>query len=280
MKNRVFMFVLFVLLMWGSGFACAGPPIAYISCGSGSLREHPAGFPHGTYLDLATNMAPNIKARGITRLFLHNPAGQFPMVQNNGDGRGMRVDQWILAERVRLPHANREEFRAFVTLMKRAGVKEIIVYVGSPTQLLDPVKELPQVLEPFIDCGPIISFGFDAMFENGHGEAWQDLWAVGSKYRTAIANLRKSHKVYTEPRVRPEQLKAGLGKLVDGTIADAEFDAVTNYDLSTQPGEYMRATRGGNSTSDWTVELKDWPANVTPILRSNHNWGPLMPKVK
>jgi hypothetical protein len=255
--------------------------MAFITFGSGSMTAYPAGNGVTSYPDWAKETGPRLKRRGITRVKMHNPGGSWPQpLTGGGDGREMRVDQWILAERARLPFSSRFDFRTAVGILEEHGVTEVCCYVGSPTQLLDPINELPQVLEAFTDCGPIVSIGFDAMFEdglvaNGLGKSWQELWAPGSDYRAAIATLRKKHKVYTEARVHPGQLAAGLAKLVDGSFAEAQFDARFKYDLTKQPGESFRTTLTGNQTGQWP-EIDAWPANVTPVLRSELNWGPIM----
>lgn len=254
------------------------PPIAWIGLGSANPQVYPAGNPVTSYVDWAMQTAPRLERHKITRVFLHNPGGQH-FTAKLGDWRPMRIDQWQISERRRYPFADREELDTAIGILFHHGVTEVIVYLGTPTQLLDPVHELPDVLRPFTDCGPIVSFGFDALFEDGLGERWQDLWAVGSPYRTALASLRKKHKVYTEARVHPEQLKAGLGKLVDGTIAVAEFDARTKYDVDKQPGEYIRATLAGNHSGEWP-EVEAWEEGVTRLYRSEFNWGVLMDREK
>jgi len=72
--------------------------------------------------------------------------------------------------------------------------------------------------------------------------------------------------------VGPAQLEAGLGELVDGTIAAARFD-LKRPDLKGQPGELIRLTDTRREPA-WP-EIAEWPANITPALRSNQNWGPL-----
>jgi hypothetical protein len=253
------------------------PPIAWIGFGSANPTLYPAGNAVTSYVDWALQTGPRLKRHGITRVFLHNPGGQHFTLTRLGDWRDMRVDQWEISERRRYPFANRFDFRTAVGILEEHGVTEVIVYVGTPTQLLDPVNELPVVLKAFTDCGPIVSFGFDAMFEDGHGEKWQDLWAKDSPYRTALANLRKKHKVYAEARLHPAQLKAELGKLVNGTIAVAEDDAAQFPDLAGQPGETIRATRAGNHSGEWP-EADLWPFSLTRLYRSEFNWGPLMDK--
>jgi hypothetical protein len=262
--------------------ACDQPPpaipaIAFVAFGgNGPPDEAPASNRIENFVDWATDAGPRFRKHGIKRVHMQNPGGLFRLVEVVGDGRSMRVDQWILAERARCPYANRDDFRAAVDVLRDYGITEVIVYLGSPTQLRDPVNELPHALEAFTDCGPIVSFGFDALFEDGHVEKWQELWAEDSPYRTALVNLRKQgHKIYAEARVHPPQLKAGLAKLVDGTIAAARFD-VRHPDLTGQPGESIRVTDPQREPA-WP-EIADWPANVTPALRSSVNWGPLMDK--
>jgi hypothetical protein len=270
--------VLIALTLPTASCAKAPPPIPAIAFvvfgGNAPADEAPACNRIESFVDWANDAGPRFREHGITRVYMQNPGGLFRLVDVVGDYRRMRVDQWILAERSRCPFANRQEFREAVDILRGFGVTEVIVYVGSPTQLLNPVEELPQVLEAFTDCGPIVSFGFDAMFENGHGEKWEDLWAEGSPYRKAVADLRKrGYKVYAEARVRPAQLKIGLGELIDGTIAAARFDQ-KQPDLSGQPGELIRLTDARREPA-WP-EIAEWPANITPALRSSQNWGPFM----
>lgn len=254
-------------------------PIAFILCG-GSHATNPGGVPWRSYVEWATETAPRLKRRNVKRVLLHNPGGHWKLLASGGDTREMRCDQWTLAERARAPFADRYSFRTAVGVLRAAGVKEVIVYVGSPTQLVDPVNELPAALEAFTACGPIVSFGFDAMFEDGipcpwGNHFWSTLWAKGSPYRAAVGDLRRRHKVYAEARLHAGPLATGLGGLVDGTIADVRFDAHHNYDLVKQPGETIRVTATGNKTSEWP-EILSWPAGVTPCLRHELNWGPLM----
>lgn len=247
--------------------------IAFVLCG-GSHATNPGGVPWSSYVAWAADAAPRFKRHGVKRVLLHNPGGHWKLLASGGDTREMRVDQWTIAERVRAPFANRFDFRTAVGLLEESGVYEVIIYVGSPTQLIDPTCELPACLEAFVQCGSIVSFAFDAVFEDGIGERWRDLWAM-SIHRKALAALRRVHRVYAEARLHPEQLAAGLGRLVDGTIADARFDSHHNYDLTKQPGETIRVTATGNQTAEWP-EVERWPAGVTPCLRSELNWGPLM----
>lgn len=260
--------------------------IAFITFGSSALSARPAGNPIDDFAAWAIDVAPRLKRRSIARVLLHNPAGSFPLIDAavpgllGGDRREMRCDQWTLAERARAPFADRYSFRTAVGVLRAAGVKGVIVYVGSPTQLVDPVNELPAALEAFTACGPIVSFGFDAMFEDGipcpwGNHFWSTLWAKGSPYRAAVGDLRRRHKVYAEARLHAGPLATGLGGLVDGTIADVRFDAHHKYDLAKQPGETIRVTATGNQTAAWP-EVESWPAGVTPCLRSELNWGPLM----
>lgn len=201
----------------------------------------------------------------------------------------MRVDQWLLAEKAGLAFADRRALRQAFAVLRRHGVREIIVYVGSPTQLMDAERELPRCVEPFLDAGPGVSIGLDAVFHDGHPateKTWRAQWAPNSPYVCALVELRRrlhaqGGKLYSEPRLTREQLAAGLGRLVDGTVAAARYDEGPQYavELEIQPGETIRLTHPLTEAqwraAPWWPEVPTWPAGVTPLYRSDFNWGPL-----
>jgi hypothetical protein len=257
-------------------------PIAWISCSSQSNR--PAGVPFSSYVTWAQDTAPRLNRHGITRVFLHNPGGQWPGVDASDD-RPMRCDQWLRAEAAKLPFADRSEFREAVTILKKHGVKEVIVYLGSPTQLMDVESQLPECTAPFLAGHEgVVSFCFDAAFHDGcepnskQPDIWRQQWAKNAPCTRAMLKLsRKCRAVYIEPRLMREHLAAGLGNIIAGTIAEAEVDADQFPDLTGQPGETIRATKRKNHSGEWP-EVELWEPGVTRLLRSEFNWGPAMDK--
>ena len=261
------------MICWG--VAQAGEPIAYVLFGGNAPQSVPGGNAVGNYVDWAVGVAQRFKRHNIKRAHWQNPGGCWVLVPVEGN-INMRVDQWTIAERVRASYANRRDLRTAVGILERHGITENIFYLGNPTQLLDPVKELPECVQPFLDCGPTVSIAFDALFDPS--QDWRTQWASDSPYRKALIELRKKCKVYAEPRLTAEQVKFGLGKLVDGTIAEVSYDEQFKPDLSIQPGETIRTTRTGNHKGEWAEEIKAWPKGLTAEYRSELNWGPLMDK--
>lgn len=268
---------------------------AWISLSSADQAAYPAGNFIGSkevhsWRAWAEATVPRFKEHDINVVVEHNPGGQHPTVAAFGDDRPMRIDQWQIGERRRYPWADREDYRAHLAVLDRNGIDKVIVYLGSFTQLTDPVKELPELLKPFTayddDRRPgkpvLVHFAFDALLENGHGEKWEDLWATGSPYRTALANLRKrGHEVYSEARPWPHHMKANLDDLTDGSIADAKLDRDRKPELTKQFGKKWRVT--DEKTWDQHKQYAGWPETekddwkgVLPVFKTKLNWGPFM----
>lgn len=120
----------------------------------------------------------------------------------------------------------------------------------------------PACVEMFLDCGAGASVAFDA-------SCWStSRWKPGDDLSRFYAKLRKGGtRVYVEPRLTKEQVAAGLGQLVDGTIAAEDFDTGPFFkpDLAIQPGETIRGPLVGSTKP---------PAGVTPMLRDpkDLNW--------
>lgn len=279
---RLIALLLSFLLLTSSAYA-QGAKIAYVLMGGVADNDTANGGNGITdFMEWAKDTAPRLEDHGYTRVFLQNPGGVFDIVRigDGADTRVMRVDQWILAERTNCSYADRDEFRGAVELLRSHGIVEVICYVGSPTQLDDPRKELPQVLEAFTDCGSIVSIGFDAMVADVD---WEEKWAPNSKYRHAVAALRQNHRVYCEARMTQDHIDFGLGSIVDGTIAEANYDEnpVYEVDMEIQPGEKIRLTEPVTEAewdiAPWWPETAAWDVDITRMHRSDFNWGPLMP---
>jgi hypothetical protein len=258
-------------------------PVAFVTFGGNSATA-PANQGITDLVAWAIDAGPRFQCHHIKRVHWQNPGGIWPGV-DAADGREMRVDQWLRAEKAGLSFADRDQLRTAVCILAYYGVTENIMYIGSPTQLRDVERELPACVAAFVDAGPGVSIGFDAAFYDGmepnskRPEVWRRQWAPNSPYTRALIALRKrlnsnGGKLYVEPRLTDEHLKAGLGWLIDGTMASNDANPSHPFDLAKQPGESLRVTATQNHKAVWADEIKDW--TVTPMLRSELNWGPLM----
>lgn len=262
-------------------------PIAYILCGGGGRAA--ANHFVTSWQAWAAGVGPRLWRCGITRVHLQNPGGIWPQPVSHGDRREMRVDQWLLAERAGLPFARRRDFAAGVQVLTEHGVREVICYIGSPTQLADVERQLPRCVEPYLAAGPTVSLAFDAIFHDGVGHdgnpagEWRRQWEYNSPLCRALGRVREECQcLYSEPRLTAEHVEAGLGALVDGTIADAAYDFGPHFgvDLSIQPGETIRIsdprTEARWKAAPWWPETAAWSPGVTTMYRSDLNWGPLL----
>lgn len=259
----------------------AAEPVAFVLCGgNGPANEYPASFRAVDFVEQADAIANNVRQAGIKRVLYHNPGGLFfkgwtpdPTDVHNPalferfaklrvDTRAMWIDQWLLAESSRCRFADREKLAAGHELLRRAGVTEVIYYVGSPDTLRDAAKEGPACVEMFVDCGPGASVAFDAV-------AWEgSRWKAGDDVCEFFSSLRKQGvKVYIEPRLTAKQAKAGLGKYVDGTISEHRVDQMYKPDFAIQPGETIV------DTGDLPTAQVQIPAGLTPCYRGPLNWN-------
>jgi hypothetical protein len=255
--------------------------VAYVLCGGNALPNvAPAGVLITDYAQCALDIGPNIEAAGHTRVFFHNPGGHFYLgwcpiptdihnttVYNAAQARGvqtreMHVNQWLLAEQSTCGFADRTKLKlGHMRLMQDFGITEIIYYIGGPNVLYDVERDAPACVEMFLNCGEGVSLGFDACAWDG-----ADIEA-GDKTCKFFESLRKRGiKVYVEPRLNQEQVDAGLGLYVDGTISANDFDTEFSPDLDIQPGETMRG---------FLAPATSVPAGVTPIRHDgmDTNWG-------
>lgn len=287
------------MLCWGAGFVDAEPSaakptplpdnaIAYVLFGGNAAADKaPASQGIANFVDWALEAGPRFKRHGVKRVHLQNPGGLWPGV-DAADGREMRVDQWLLAERAGHRFADRDQLRTAFGILRHYGVSEIIVYIGSPTQLPDPERQLPECVAACLDAGPGVSIGLDAIFQDGmepgakRPNEWREQWRPQSPYTRSVVALRQAlhahgGKLYAEPRLSAEHLAMGLGRLVDGTVDTAVRDRQANpLELAKQPGETIRLTNAGNHTGRWP-EIDHWvDGPATPMLRTELNWGPLM----
>lgn len=261
-----------------------GDPIAFVLVGgNGPPNEFPATVRFPNFTEAALSIGPTVKAAGIKRVLYHNPGGDhwlgwipnpaniFDKTQEDAarsigvDVRAMWVNQWNLSEASGCRFADRERLITGHRLLRHFGVEEVIYYLGGPTTLRNAAKEGPACVEMFLACGKGVSLGFDAV-------AWHhSRWKAGDDVCRFFEWIKKAGaKVYVEPRLSKEQVAAGLGKHVDGTIAFTDFDLGPHFkpDLSIQPGETIRDL--GPAA---TLEAKT-PAGVTPCYRdpTNRNW--------
>lgn len=254
--------------------------VGYVLCGGNSQPiDAPATVRWPSYVDLALQVGPNLRAAGVKRVLLHNPGGHFylgwsPNPTNVYDPGpidaarkqgvtmlSMWVNQWNLAEQAGLRFADRDKLALGHHILRYYGVEEVIYYVGTPAVLRDATKEGPPCIEMFRTCGQGSSVGFDAL-------AWTGgRWKEGDDICQFLDATRSAGmKVYVEPRLSKAQIDAGLGKHVDGTIAHADFDAREKPDLSIQPGETIR---------DVNVVLSldaKGPEGITAMWRGVNNW--------
>lgn len=286
--------VLLALFMWlgGGRFAGAadvgGLPVAFVLAGgNGPPNEFPATVRWPNYAEMAIAIGPQLRAAGIKRLFLHNPGGdhwkgwlpnpatalganaatapeRLAAIAAGVDVREMWVDQWQLAESSRCRFADREALKLGHRILQFYGVEEVIYYVGSPETLRDAAKEGPACVEMYLACGEGASVAFDA-------SCWTtSRWQPGDDVSKFYRWLRTiGAKIYIEPRLTKEQVAAGLGQLVDGTIAADDFDTGPHFkpDLAIQPGETIRGPLAGFGTAKP-------PAGVTAMWRDpkDLNW--------
>lgn len=254
--------------------------IAFVLCGGNSLPNlYPATVRWEDYAQAALAIGPRIMGAGYTRVFYHNPGGHHylgwtPDYANPSSAtqinqaiaagvntREMHVNQWLLAEQSECPFADRVKLKlGHKRLMEDFGIEEIIYYVGDPTVLYNVKRDAPPCVEMFLDCGPGVSLGFDAV-------AWDTAMIVaGDATCSFFDKLRRSGvKVYAEPRLNQEQVDAGLGLYIDGTVAAATFDTNFSPDLDIQPGETIRGP---------VAAAASVPAGVTRLVSdaTNMNW--------
>lgn len=281
-RSRYLTLCLFALAMFGCRFSYAAEPFAYtLIGGSAKQNAYPAGVAtwHNGSVAWAIEYGPKLQKQKLTRVLLHNPGGIFhkgwnPNPENvydpeqmkrpqatGVDVREMWVDQWILAEESDCRHANREELRTCVGLLRYYGVTEVMFYVGGPMTLNDPLVDGQRVLEAFLDSGPPanVSFCFDAT-----GDTRFSKWKPGDRQSQLFDWLRKrGHRVYVEARVWPDEPK--LAKHIDGTVALADFDASPFWKPAFENAQkYGEVIRICDYTTDST---QGWPAHVTPAVR-------------
>ena len=229
--------------------------IAYVLCGGNSLPNvAPATVLHDDYHAAALSVGPQIEAAGHTRLFYHNPGGNYYLgwtpdpanpantTQINAatalgvDTREMHVNQWLLAEQSGCSFADRNKLKLGHQLLRSDyGITEVIYYVGGPNVLWDIWRDGPAALEMFMACGEGVSFGFDYCAWDGNPIQAGDETCKFFEYLR-----RRGHKVYVEPRLNAAQVAAGYGLYVDGTVASETFDTTFSPNLSIQPGETIR----------------------------------------
>jgi hypothetical protein len=258
-----------------------GDPISYILCGGNSQPiDAPGTVRWPSYVDMALQVGPNLRAAGVKRVLLHNPGGHFylgwsptptnvhdPVPLEAAKKQGVTTlamwpTQWLLAEQAGLRFADRDKLALGHHILRFYGVEEVIYYVGTPAVLRDATVQGPPCIEMFKACGKGASVGFDALAWTG------SRWKEGDDICQFLDATRAGGmKVYVEPRLSKQQIDAGLGKHVDGTIAHAEFDANQKPDLSIQPGETIR-----DMAVVLTLEAKGPDGAVTAMWRGVNNW--------
>lgn len=259
---------------------CAAEPVAFVLAGGNANPiDAPATVRWPSYVDMALQVGPNLQAAGVKRVLLHNPGGLFwlgwaptptalfdPTPIKAAEKLGVSVlvmqpNQWLLAEQANCRFANRKALALGHHILRFYGVEEVIYYVGTPAVLRDAAKEGPACIEMFKACGPGASVGFDALAWTG------SRWKEGDDICAFLDATRAGGtKVYIEPRLSKAQVDAGLGKHVDGTIAQADWDALYKPDLAIQPGEAIR---------DMNVVLAldgKGPEDATAMWRGVNNW--------
>lgn len=261
--------------------------IAYVLCGGSVSMQGPC--PAGNkpmmwgYTSWAIQAGPALKANGVKRLFLHNPAGLFylgyhPNSENDTEEArlrgwpkhwsGMWCSQFLLARQTGIATGDFKDLRrAHELLTEHFGVEEIIYYVGSPDQIGRSMATFEQCIAPVLDCGVNASLGLDSVFRRQ-----ADVLDVIDRERG------KGRKVYTEPRVyfdgkSPFGDTSWLAGHVDGTIAHLEFDARYKPELKRQPGETLViANHGTKLPAGCTLVARLHENNLIPGVPNN--WTP------
>ncbi len=223
------------------------------------------------YVKMADMLLPHIEGRW-TRLMIKNPGGWHTIP---GTNLKMLPQQWLLAKQKGARFADDSDLVTFHDKMKKAGVVEIILYVGGHQILVDPLAEGRENLAAFKAMGDLVSFGFDAdTVIPDTNWAYAVTPFVRERTLEHYAELRsQGFKVYTESRWHIDH--ADWYQHVDGTIALAETDRVAQANrmpnaLRFGPAgkEIIRMTNAGAAHDNLTL-VRGWPdrAQVTPAMR-------------
>jgi hypothetical protein len=243
----------------------AGLPIVYQLCGDKTGTDNIESDHHlaalGGFADWAAEAGPVMESQGYKRLFLHNPGGQFTM-HNPDDPHLMLIDQWRLAKMHNFSYANDAHLRAmYRQLTRENGIREIIIYLGTPGFLTDPYYDGMEAVKPFMNLGTRIAFSFDVL-----GLETYD-WPSATHESRALLFVKalraKGFAVYLEPRPAASETH-WIGQ-VDGTAAGASVDVARPAQLAVARdfGEVLRLTDDEASDGDTT----GWENWVTPIIR-------------
>lgn len=233
-------------------------PIAFSGTSNGKLDS---------FLNWAIQWGPKLQQQGFTRLMWHNPGGHWKLPERGVDARVMWADQWLIAEAEKKSYASREQLAAHHTIMRDLhGIEEIIYYIGSPLLLTDPYRDGFKCCKPFMLPGA--SLAFDASARPLRDQP-QERWKF-DRFKTLIHELRgRGHGVYLEARCDHERPE--MAGQITGTIATDRYDAHEGRGIVPSEhlalfGEFIRFTDGVQAERDGQV--KTWPAEVTPLLRS------------
>lgn len=242
-------------------------PIVYQICGdksdvNGPNIESDCHIANvGGYAEWAAEAGPVMEAQGYKRVFLHNPGGQF-LMNNPSDPHLMLINQWQLAKCHNFSYANDRDLREMYRIFTReCGIKEIIIYLGTPGAITDPYYDGLAAIEPFMNLGPRISFAFDVLGYEQY--VWPSEYHEQRALVFAHAVRSLGHRLYLEPR--PAATETQWLGLCDGTCAGTTTDLQrpTQLAVSQMFGEVQRLS--DNDTDD--VDSVNWPTWITPIVR-------------
>lgn len=210
----------------------------------------------GGYSEMAEWIGPQFKEQGFSRLWMHNPGGQWNLAgmwdldkthrenrEANAERHGlplkntrtMWINQWLLAKMYGCPWADDRELRIFHDrMMADFGAKEICYYFGGPDHASFDLNYQKACLEPFVRFEGA-SFGFDHIVEVPEFEACAALFKW-------VQRLNKTARIYVEARPY-EDIPRQLLRNVSGTVATAGFDQ--NHPVGKDPVAQERARKIG-----------------------------------
>lgn len=208
----------------------------------------------GGYSEFAAEWGPKFKERGYTRLWVHNPGGQWTLSnrwdnsltwRENREGnaalhgvhlkntRTMWLHQWEAAKWYGVEWADPRELRIFHDRMiADFGATEVCYYFGGPDHYSYELQKL--LIKDFIKLEGA-SFGFDHITEVPEFEACHQLFKW-------MKRQNPEARIYTEARPY-EDIPPAFTKNLDGTVATLGFD--TNHPIGKLPETEERARELG-----------------------------------
>ncbi len=276
-QRRVFGVIALTALAWLLPGFCSAEvvPVAQVSCGGSSTDPALAYSAVRSFRTLADEIAPVLQRNGWKRILLKNPGGWHykPLVDGSAaypNGyRKMWIDQWALAKASRQSFAVDADLIYFHDRLVGSGIEEIIVYLGVPETLGDPLVEGRKHVGVFKNMGVKSSIMFDAVSDTAR------LWGTADDYKLVrtlalLDELRCGRKLVSIES-RPAIGHNFFAGRVAGTMALANTDTGTQknrLDEAHHYGEIFRCTQDNandGASVTWTEKYHGVP--VTPVVR-------------